>query len=277
MKRAMIIIGSILIAGGGGLLVSAWFMYTSTNDFLASAIRVRAVISSVSQKESDSETYYYPTYSFIDQEGTERSVTSDVGQGEKPDVGDSAWFYYSRENPEKARKDSFFSLWLLPLVFAIAGFVPLLLGLIAILVIPRLPQGTSIPPPHAPDEKTPVTLPNQRTWALMAHLSALSWLIGIPFGSVFGPLTVWLVYRDTSALVEANAREALNFHISMLIYSIVCIVTIIGILALPILFVFSLVQTLRGAIRADAGEIFMYPMSIRLIKGKTMSSPEVKS
>ena len=56
-----------------------------------------------------------------------------------------------------------------------------------------------------------------RNWATFAHLSAFVMFLGIP--SLIGPLVVWLAKKD-DPYVEAQAKEALNFNISMLIYAI---------------------------------------------------------
>jgi len=62
-------------------------------------------------------------------------------------------------------------------------------------------------------------------WGAVAHLSMFVALVGIP--GPIGPLAVWLVKRGESAFVDAQAKEALNFSLSVLIY----------LLALAVLFV----------------------------------------
>ena len=50
-----------------------------------------------------------------------------------------------------------------------------------------------------------------RNWAMICHLSALAAFLGIPFGNVFGPLTVWLIKKDEIPLVESEGKKVLNF------------------------------------------------------------------
>ena len=61
----------------------------------------------------------------------------------------------------------------------------------------------------------------ERTWSIAAHLSALAGLF-IPFGSVLGPLVVWLVKRNEMPMVDRHGKEALNFQITVTIASFEC-------------------------------------------------------
>ena len=56
----------------------------------------------------------------------------------------------------------------------------------------------------------------QRTWAMLCHLSALAGFI-VPMGSVIGPLIVWLIKKEDMPLVAEHGRKSLNFQITMLI------------------------------------------------------------
>jgi uncharacterized protein len=123
------------------------------------------------------------------------------------------------------------------------------------------PSGTPTPG-SAPTE-------NERTWAMLAHLSALAGLIMPLLGIVIGPLVVWLARRDESSFVAEHAREALNFNISVLIGAVVCgllMLVFVGFLLGTALFIAWLVKTLVAAIKASEGEIYHYPFSLRLVK-----------
>ena len=104
-----------------------------------------------------------------------------------------------------------------------------------------------------------------RNWATFAHLSAFVMFLGIP--SLIGPLVVWLAKKD-DPYVEAQAKEALNFNISMLIYAIaagISILLVIGIIALPAVFIAWFVLVIVAAIRSADGEQYRYPFTIRLV------------
>jgi uncharacterized protein len=123
------------------------------------------------------------------------------------------------------------------------------------------PSGTPAPG-SAPTE-------NERTWAMLAHLSALAGLVIPLLGIVIGPLVVWLARRDESPFVAEHAKEALNFNISVLIGALVCgllMLVFVGFLLGTALFIAWLVMTLVGAIKASEGAVYRYPFSLRLVK-----------
>ncbi|MDP2633433.1 MULTISPECIES: DUF4870 domain-containing protein [unclassified Pseudoalteromonas] len=108
----------------------------------------------------------------------------------------------------------------------------------------------------------------QRTWAMLCHLSALAGFI-IPMGSVIGPLVVWLIKKEDMPLVAEHGRKSLNFQITMLIAYIVCFILMIvaiGAILLPIVAIFSFIMVVIGAIKTNDGKPFNYPFSINLIK-----------
>ena len=110
---------------------------------------------------------------------------------------------------------------------------------------------------------------NERTWGMLAHLSALAGLVVPLIGIVLGPLVVWLAKRDESEFVAAHAKEALNFNISVLLGAIVCMLLMlvfIGVLLGTALFIAWLVMTLVAAIKASEGHPYQYPFSLRLVK-----------
>jgi uncharacterized Tic20 family protein len=122
-----------------------------------------------------------------------------------------------------------------------------------------------------PSPPTPSVTPteNERTWGMLAHLSALAGIVVWLVGCVAGPLVVWMARRDQSAFVAEHAREALNFNITVVLAAIVCAVLMlvfIGFILGSALFIAWLVFTLIAAIRASEGERYHYPISLRLVK-----------
>jgi len=123
--------------------------------------------------------------------------------------------------------------------------------------------------PNSP--ATPGTVPteNERTWGMLAHLSALAGLVMPLVGIVLGPLLVWLTRRDESEFVAAHAKEALNFNISVLLGALACMLLMlvfVGFLLGTALFVAWLVMMLIAAIKASEGQSYRYPFSLRLVK-----------
>lgn len=111
--------------------------------------------------------------------------------------------------------------------------------------------------------------------AMLAHLSAL---IALVIGFIFvGPLVVYLVKKD-DPFVRAHAAEALNFNLSCTLYGLVggfllILVTIVtfglGILAvIPIAilaFVGWFILVIVAGVKANNGELYKYPLTIRFV------------
>lgn len=121
---------------------------------------------------------------------------------------------------------------------------------------------------------------DERQWAMLAHLSALLGYIltsgwAGSAGGFLGPLIVWMVKKDTMPFVDQQAKEALNFSITICIAFAVLwmfgIMTLgIGFLiALPVMLVvglYALVYTIIASMKAYEGVPYRYPIALRLIK-----------
>ncbi|HET9033301.1 MAG TPA: DUF4870 domain-containing protein [Dokdonella sp.] len=116
---------------------------------------------------------------------------------------------------------------------------------------------------------------DERTWALLGHLSALSAFIVTGIGCVLGPLIIWLVKRDTLPFAADQAKEALNFNITVLIAAaglvLFSIITVgIGLLlTVPLgcaLFFYWLIFTIIAAVNANNGIRYRYPFTLRLVQ-----------
>lgn len=108
---------------------------------------------------------------------------------------------------------------------------------------------------------------DERTWGMLCHLSALAGFI-IPFGSIIGPLIVWLIKKDEMPFVDDQGKESLNFQITMFIAFLICIPLMFIFIGIPLLFVlaiFDLVIVVVASIKANEGERYRYPVALRLI------------
>lgn len=108
----------------------------------------------------------------------------------------------------------------------------------------------------------------ERNWAMAAHLSALIGYFAVPFGNIIAPLVIYLMKKDQSPFIADQARESLNFQISMTLYVIVAgimVLILIGFVLLPVLFVAGLVLTIMAAVKASSGTAYRYPFTLRLI------------
>jgi uncharacterized Tic20 family protein len=120
----------------------------------------------------------------------------------------------------------------------------------------------------APDVSSPASA-DERTWAMIAHFSALAAFIVPPIGGVLGPLIVWLAKREQSAFVAEAAKEALNFNISVLLAGVACVVLVFVFIGIPLsaaLFAFWLIMTVVAGIKASEGVHYRYPVALRIVK-----------
>lgn len=103
-----------------------------------------------------------------------------------------------------------------------------------------------------------------RNFAIAMHLSPFGWLIIGPLAFA-APLVLWLVRKDASPFSDDHGREILNFMISLIVWSLICMITIIGIPLLIGLAVVAVVSPIRAAVAAGRGEYFRYPMTFRML------------
>ena len=134
-------------------------------------------------------------------------------------------------------------------------------------------QSESLEAHSAPDVKPPsrrsVTEGAQlsgdhRMYATLAHL------LGIISGPI-GPFVIWIIMKR-DALVEREAREALNFQITVWLVSLVGgILTLIyiGYLVIVLAMVLNVVFCVIAASHAHSGTPYRYPFSLRLIDSST--------
>ena len=132
-------------------------------------------------------------------------------------------------------------------------------------------------PPPAPGS-TPDT--QERQWAMFAHLSAIagglltsSVMGGI--GCILGPLIIWLMKKDTMPFVADQAREALNFNITVAIVMLVLVLLGVGtfgvgfVVTAPLMLIVgvaALVFVVIAAIKSNEGVAYRYPFALRLVK-----------
>jgi uncharacterized protein len=123
-------------------------------------------------------------------------------------------------------------------------------------------------PARAPLSGAPPTQ-DERTWGMIAHLSAFAVFVFPLGGNILAPLVIWLTRRDRSAYVEMEAREALNFNISVALGWIVCGSLVFALVGIPLgaaLFLYWLVMAIVAAVKASEGVGYRYPFSLRLVK-----------
>jgi uncharacterized protein len=131
------------------------------------------------------------------------------------------------------------------------------------------------PPPPSPGGEPPSVSPGELTaeekqWAMFCHLSAIaaSAVSGI---SVLGPLICWMIKKDTSKFVDRHGKEAVNFHLNMMVWVLISIpiavVTCgVGAVVTGAIYIYALVFSIIAGLKANNGEEYLYPAIIRVIK-----------
>ena len=146
---------------------------------------------------------------------------------------------------------------------------------------------------------------NYNTIATFIHLSVFSKYF-IPLGNYIVPAVLWMTNKDKSNFIDANGKEALNFQLSILLYTLILGsisipfflftffdgfsffnffpaesfhfnfseiggfrtligASVIGIIAL-IGFFIEIVCIINAAAKANKGEPYQYPFTIRFLR-----------
>ena len=144
---------------------------------------------------------------------------------------------------------------------------------------------------------------HQKNIATFIHLSTFSRFI-VPLGNFLGPIILWVANKDKSSFVDAHGKQAINFQISILLYTVV-----LGALTIPFFlfnvfehldfidfhsigdfqinigkpspllyitgglgflafvgFLLELVFIIKASLKAKDGELYNYPITIKFIK-----------
>ena len=136
---------------------------------------------------------------------------------------------------------------------------------------------------------------DERMWGMYAHLSGMIAFTGIPFGGIIGPLVLYLQNKPVRPFATEQAREALNFHITVGIAQLLTLVAAVvlwfgAILSVSMaskgatpsfaglglavacfgaffaVYIWTFVLTLVGTIRASSGAIYHYPLTICFVR-----------
>jgi uncharacterized Tic20 family protein len=137
------------------------------------------------------------------------------------------------------------------------------------------------------DEQTGINIPTneERNSAMFTHLASFGSLI-VPFGNIIGPLIVWLIKKDQSEFVDENGKESLNFQITytLIILALlglgaffaitsgindneggIAVSIVLAVILLAFVWLTGLIFVIVAAVKANNGEVYHYPVSIRFI------------
>lgn len=111
---------------------------------------------------------------------------------------------------------------------------------------------------------------DERTFALLMHLTLMGHVVlwGI---AIIAPFIMWNTKKNESPFLDDHGREALNFQISLIIYTFLIVplgllTCGLGFFVFPILlYVLGIIGMIQAAIAANRGEFYRYPMTFRII------------
>lgn len=119
-----------------------------------------------------------------------------------------------------------------------------------------------------PMQQSSLQTPDQRQMGMFLHLSQLANVIFFPVGIVL-PIVLWQTQKDKIPALDAHGKMIVNWMISVTIYGIVSFVlmfVIIGFFLMLALLIVGIVFPIMGAVKANNGELWQYPLTIKFIK-----------
>ena len=109
----------------------------------------------------------------------------------------------------------------------------------------------------------------EKQMGLFLHLSQLANIL-IPPAGIIAPIVIWQIKKDQMPALDAHGKMVTNWIISSLIYWVVSVfllfVFLIGVLPMLGLMVAGIVFPIIGAVKANNGEFWEYPLTIKFLK-----------
>jgi uncharacterized protein len=110
--------------------------------------------------------------------------------------------------------------------------------------------------------------PEQRQMGMFIHLSQFANVLFFPLGIVL-PIVLWQTNKDKMPALDAHGKMVTNWMISYTIYAFVSIFlmfVLIGFLTILAVAVMGIVFPIIGAVKANNGELWEYPLTIKFLK-----------
>lgn len=127
------------------------------------------------------------------------------------------------------------------------------------------------PQPAAPQPAAPLTEAEDKQWASFAHLGGILGFIPA--------LIIWLVFKDRGPKTNVEGKEALNFQIAVAIAQVAVFIINAILTAVTLgfwgfiswifplaIWVISIIWSIMGFQKVNAGGSYRYPVTLRLIK-----------
>ncbi len=103
-----------------------------------------------------------------------------------------------------------------------------------------------------------------RQWCMFMHLSQFAGYV-IPFAGIIAPIVMWRTRADESDEIDEHGRMIVNAMLSFFCYWITAIILCFVLIGFPLVFalaIASIAFPIIGAIKADEGVLWRYPLVI---------------
>lgn len=185
--KAVAVVRVVMLVVGVAMLAGAVYMCNDAQSFLAGAAHAQGTVADLQRTESlshdDNHTYtsvsYYPIVQFTDASGKRIEFTSSSGSNPPAySRGDQVDVLYQADAPEKARINSFLSLWFGPLLVGGLGVVFTALGIVLVVVPMRRRRQDAFLKAHgvpveaafqSVEQNTTVKVNGQSPWRVLAQ------------------------------------------------------------------------------------------------------------
>jgi len=110
--------------------------------------------------------------------------------------------------------------------------------------------------------------PEEKQMGMFIHLSSLVYAFFYPIGAAL-PIILWQTQKDQMPALDAHGKNATNWIISSFIYmavSIPLMFVLIGFLIAPVVWLLMVIFPIIAGIKANNGELWEYPLTIKFIK-----------
>ncbi|MET0843590.1 MAG: DUF4870 domain-containing protein [Mycetocola sp.] len=123
----------------------------------------------------------------------------------------------------------------------------------------------------------PLTQAEDKQWASFAHFGgALGAFLGAGTAGWIAPLIIFLVFKDRGPFTRQEAKESLNFQLTVTIFVVglyilgsILALVLIGFLLFPLAWIVGILGVIFGIIggvKVNNGEAYRYFFAIRMVK-----------
>ncbi len=109
---------------------------------------------------------------------------------------------------------------------------------------------------------------DSKQWAMFIHLSVFAGYV-VPMAGLVLPIVLWQMKKNDLPETDAHGKMVVNFLISFLIYGVVATVLSFVLIGIPLLIalgIAAIVYPIIGAIKANEGTLWSYPLVLHILK-----------